>query len=205
MPSTLVFASHNKHKVEEIAQALSGKYELQSLTDIGCVTEIPETGTTLHENALLKARFVHQTYGLDCFADDTGLEIAALNNEPGVYSARYAGEHKSSEDNMDKVLTLLQGKEDRTARFRTVIALILQGKEYVFEGIVEGTIRTERAGTAGFGYDPIFEPKGYDVTFAEMTMEQKHQISHRGRAVELLIAFLATHLSSSDDNILPSE
>lgn len=186
----LVFATNNTHKLEEIQLALKDIFNIQSLKELGCNTDIPETGNSLVENALIKARFIHQEYHCDCFADDTGLEITALNGEPGVYSARYAGEQKNSEDNMDLVLQKLQGVKDRSAQFKTVIALILDGKEYLFEGIVEGQILPTRSGEKGFGYDPIFQPKGFDRSFAQMSTEEKNQISHRGKAVAQLITFL---------------
>lgn len=186
----LVIATNNAHKREEISRQIGDRFELLSLKDIGCEEDIPETGATLEENALIKARYIYQKYKMDCFADDTGLEVAALNNEPGVYSAHYAGTHGDSIANMALVLQKLRDKADRKAQFRTVIALILNGKEHLFEGKVSGTIRSELAGTAGFGYDPIFEPEGYSVTFAEMSVEQKNAISHRGRAVAKLISFL---------------
>jgi XTP/dITP diphosphohydrolase len=160
------------------------------LKDLGLDIDIPETGLTLQENALIKARFLYQQFNIDCFSDDTGLEIEALNGEPGVFSARYAGEEKSSEKNMDKVLNLLQNKSNRNARFVTVVALILDGKEFLFEGIVEGVIRKEKVGKHGFGYDPIFEPENSGLTFAQMTMDEKAQLSHRARALEKMISFL---------------
>lgn len=186
----LVFATNNAHKLEEIERMLGEKFELVSLREIGCREDIPETQDTLEGNALEKARYVKEHYGYDCFADDTGLEVEALDNRPGIYSARYAGPAKDAEDNMTKILEEMRGIANRKARFRTVIALLLEGKEYCFEGIVEGEILTERQGTEGFGYDPIFRPDGYAVSFAEMDMEEKNKISHRGRAVEKLVAFL---------------
>lgn len=186
----LVFATNNRHKLEEITRMLEDKYEIVSLEQIGCREDIPEDYETLQENALQKARYVKDHYGYDCFADDTGLEIEALNNRPGVYSARYAGPAKNPEDNMHKVLLEMEEKENRNARFRTVIALILDGKEHCFEGRVDGKILTERQGKTGFGYDPIFCPDGYKESFAEMDMERKNRISHRGKAVEKLVKFL---------------
>ena len=186
----IVFATNNGHKLSEVRQILGDRVEVLSLSDIGCDEEIPETGTTLEENALMKAQYIYDHYHEDCFADDTGLEVEALNNEPGVYSARYAGEHKSSEDNITKVLNNLGSSSNRNACFRTVIALILNGEEHLFEGRVDGTILTERHGSDGFGYDPIFQPDGYEVSFAEMSLNDKNAISHRGRAVEKLVAFL---------------
>ena len=186
----LVFATNNAHKLDEV-QAKAGEHiKILSLDDINCHEEIAETGFTFNENASIKSHFVYQQYDLNCFADDSGLEVTALNNEPGIYSARYAGEHGNHEANIDKMLQKLDGITDRRARFRTVISLMWRDCEYFFEGTVEGTIRTERCGKAGFGYDPIFEPDGYNVTFAEMSIEEKNRISHRGRAVDKLIQFL---------------
>ena len=187
----LVFATNNRHKLEEITRMLKDKYEIISLEEIGCREEIPEDYETLQENALEKARYVKEHYGYDCFADDTGLEIEALGNRPGVYSARYAGPAKNSEDNMHKVLGEMKGEQNRKARFRTVIALLLGGEEHFFEGIVEGKILEQQQGEIGFGYDPIFCPEGYRQSFAEMPMEQKNQISHRGQAVRKLAEFLS--------------
>jgi len=186
----LVFATNNAHKLEEVADKVAGKVKLLSLNDIGCHDEIAETGTTLQANASLKSYYIYQKYNLNCFGDDSGLEIDALNGEPGVYSARYAGEHGNHQANMDKVLENMKDKTDRSARFRTVISLIWEDKEYFFEGTVNGTIRHERSGSAGFGYDPIFQPDGYDITFAEMSMAEKNSISHRAIAVGKLIEFL---------------
>lgn len=186
----LVFATNNAHKLEEVADKLSGSIELLSLNDIGCHDDIEETGTTFNANASIKSHHIWNKYHLNCFGDDSGLEIDALNGEPGVYSARYAGEHGNHAANMDKVLEKLKDETNRKARFRTVISLLLDGREIFFEGTVEGTIRYERSGSGGFGYDPIFQPDGYDVTFAEMTMVEKNAISHRGRAVEKLVEFL---------------
>lgn len=189
-----VFATNNAHKLDEIRGILSGQQlEIVSLEEIGCREEIPETADTLEGNALQKARYIREHYGLDCFADDTGLEVKALNGAPGVYSARYAGgAGHDSEANMRKLLHELEGKEERTARFRTVIALILDGKEHLFEGIVNGEITKERKGTAGFGYDPIFRPEGYAETFAELGNTVKNRISHRAKAVRALAAYLST-------------
>jgi XTP/dITP diphosphohydrolase len=186
----LVFATNNAHKLEEVADKVAGKVKLLSLNDIGCHDDIAETGTTFQENASIKSYYIYQKYNLNCFGDDSGLEIDALNGEPGVYSARYAGEHGNHQANMDKVLEKLKDKTDRSARFRTVISLIWEGKEYFFEGTVNGTIRHERSGSAGFGYDPIFQPDGYTITFAEMSMAEKNSISHRAIAVGKLIEFL---------------
>lgn len=190
MAYQLVFATHNQHKLEEVAAKTGDTLQLLSLTDINCHDEIPETGVTFRENASIKSHYVASRYQLNCFADDSGLEVDALNGEPGVYSARYAGEPTDSEANMDKLLHNLQGKTNRRARFKTVISLLWNGQEHFFEGIAEGTIRTERSGAKGFGYDPIFEPEGYTITFAEMSMEKKNAISHRAKAMEQLIAFL---------------
>ena len=186
----IVFATHNSHKLEEIRNILGVEYEVLSLNDINCSEDIPETGDTLEENALQKARYVKEKYGYDCFADDTGLEVFALNNAPGVYSARYAGESKDSLANMQKVLKELEIKQDRRAQFRTVIYLILMGNTYQFEGKVEGWIIEAGRGNTGFGYDPVFVPNGYNETFAEMGPEIKNKISHRSQAVNKLKAFL---------------
>ena len=186
----MIFVTNNTHKLQEVSAMLDGKMALQSLRDIGCTDDIPETADTLEGNALMKARYIHERYGTDCFADDTGLEVAALNGAPGVYSARYAGPGHDSEANMQKLLTNLEGKSDRRAQFRTVIALIKEGKEYLFEGIVTGTILEEREEGEGFGYDPIFRPDGYEHSFARLGDEVKNRISHRARAVEKLVEFL---------------
>lgn len=185
----LVFATNNAHKLQEVAAMLGSEYELLSLSDIGCSEDIPETADTFSGNALQKARFVREHYGYDCFADDTGLEVTALGGDPGVRSARYAGNH-DSEANMTKLLAALDGKEDRSAQFRTVIALLLNGEEHLFEGIVTGHISEQRQGNGGFGYDPIFVPDGYTESFAELGMDVKNSISHRGRAVRKLVEFL---------------
>lgn len=186
----LIFSTNNEHKLEEVRAILSKRYLILSLKDLGDDTDVPETGETLEENALIKADYLWNTYKLNCFADDTGLEVEALNNAPGVYSARYAGEHKNSMDNVKKLLAELDGKENRKARFRTVIALILDGKKFLFEGIVNGTITTSLRGDSGFGYDPIFQPDGYNQTFAELGLEVKNDISHRARAIQELALFL---------------
>jgi XTP/dITP diphosphohydrolase len=183
----IIFATNNKHKLEEIKRIINNKIKILSLEDIKCFEEIPETGNTLDANALQKARFIYDKYNINCFADDTGLEIEALNGDPGVYSARYAGEAKSFDDNMNKVLDEMDGMSDRKACFRTVIALIIDGKESLFEGRVEGTILTLKQGTNGFGYDPIFKPSGYDLSFAQMNAEQKNSISHRFFAIDKMI------------------
>ena len=169
---------------------LGGSFRIASLKEIGCTDDIPETADTLEGNALQKARYVKDKFGYDCFADDTGLEVEALGGAPGVFSARYAGPGHDSEANMRKLLKELEGKMNRQAQFRTVVALLLEGREYTFEGIVCGTILTERRGTAGFGYDPVFVPEGYAETFAEMGSEEKNRISHRARAVQKLADFL---------------
>ncbi len=186
----LVFATNNKHKLEEIQAILGDQFKILSLKDIGCNEEIPEEQETLEGNASQKSFFVFNKFGYNCFADDTGLEIDSLNDEPGVYSARYAGEEKSAEANMNKVLDKLAKIKNRNARFRTVISLVIDGREELFEGIVDGEILTEKKGVSGFGYDPIFQPKGFKETFAEMNLTDKNKISHRGRAVEKLINHL---------------
>jgi XTP/dITP diphosphohydrolase len=186
----LVFASHNQNKVNEIKSLLPKTFDLVSLTDIGFLEEIPEIGLTLDENSQIKARTIYEKTGFFCFADDTGLEIEALNFEPGVYSARYAGEEKNDSENLQKVLTKLDGIPNRNARFRTVITLIIEHKEYSFEGIVEGKIILEKRGEFGFGYDPIFVPENESKTFAEMQMEEKNKFSHRARAFQKMIHFL---------------
>ena len=186
----IVFATNNEHKLRELREILKGEFELLSLHDINCNEEIPETGTTLEFNASQKANYVWNKYRFDCFADDTGLEIKALGNEPGVYSARYAGEEKSPEANMKKVLDKLANVKDRRARFRCVFSLIMNGVEHQFEGIVEGEILRTKEGTGGFGYDPIFKPDGYNQSFASLSPHEKNRISHRGRAVMKLVEFL---------------
>ena len=186
----LVFATNNKHKLEELQAILGNEIKLLSLKDIGCTEEIPEEQPTLEGNASQKSTFVFEKFGYPCFADDTGLEIDALNGEPGVYSARYAGEEKSAEANMNKVLKKLAKINNRKARFRTVISLIINDKENQFEGVVEGEILTEKKGDSGFGYDPIFQPNGFNTTFAQMNLADKNKISHRGRAVEKLVEYL---------------
>jgi len=186
----IVFATSNQHKLKEVRQLLDGMFELLSLEDIGCKEELPETSGTIPGNAFQKARYLHQHYEVDCFAEDTGLEIDALNGEPGVHSARYAGSGRSDASNMELVLKKLEGKKNRSASFRTVIALILNGREYNFEGIAPGTIRKAPSGTGGFGYDPIFQPDGFDITFAQMPASEKNAISHRGKAVQQLTGFL---------------
>ena len=186
----LVFATNNRHKLEEVRAILGNKIEVLSLNDIDCHDDIPETSDTLEGNALIKARYIHEKFGVDCFADDTGLEVEALNGEPGVYSARYAGEDCNPEANMYKLLQNLTGENNRNAQFRTVIALIINGEEKLFNGIVKGTISREKMGNAGFGYDPIFIPEGFSESFAQMTSEMKNSISHRYRATEELSNYL---------------
>ncbi|MFP5436689.1 MAG: non-canonical purine NTP diphosphatase [Bacteroidia bacterium] len=186
----LVFASNNKNKLQEIRHQLPAEIELLSLEDIGCTEDIPETADTIEGNAILKADYVTQKFGFNCFADDTGLEVDALNGAPGVYSARYAGEAKSAEANMDKLLAELNDNSNRKANFKTVIALNLNGQQHLFTGIVNGKITTQKAGNSGFGYDPVFQPEGLEVTFAQISLNEKAQLSHRGRAVKQLIAFL---------------
>jgi len=185
----LVFATNNQHKTEEIRLALSGQYEVLNLQDIGCDVDIPETADTFEGNASIKSKYVVENFKLDCFADDSGLEVEALNNEPGVYSARYSGGRDSLE-NIQLVLRKLEGKLNRKARFKTVISLMLNGENHIFEGVINGVIRTALSGSKGFGYDPIFQPEGYDVTFAEMDMAEKNKISHRAIALTKMIEFL---------------
>lgn len=187
----IVFATNNKHKLDEIREILGARFDVVSLKDIGCDVDIPETGDTLEENALMKAEYVKQHFGMDCFADDTGLEVEALNGAPGVHSARYAeGTDHDSNANMEKLLRELGNNNNRKARFRTVIALLLNGETHRFEGIVNGRIAFEKHGTEGFGYDPIFVPDGYQHSFAELGMDVKNHISHRARAVARLADFL---------------
>lgn len=191
MRKKFVFATNNSHKLEEVTAILGEKVELLSMKDIKCDTDIPETADTLEGNALLKARYIFDNYHLDCFADDTGLEVEALNGAPGVYSARYAGgEGHDAQANMLKLLHELDGMENRKAQFRTAISLILDGKEYLFEGVIKGEIIKEKRGDSGFGYDPVFMPEGYDRTFAELGNDIKNQISHRALAVQKLCEFL---------------
>ena len=186
----IVVATNNAHKLKEIAAILGQEIELLSLKDIQCFADIPETADTLEGNARQKAMYIYENYGMDCFADDTGLEVEALDGAPGVFSARYAGNGHDSEANMQKLLKELAGKENRKAQFRTVICLIRNGKEHLFEGIVKGEIIEEKRGSAGFGYDPIFVPEGFDKTFAELGNEVKNTVSHRALAVEKLCRFL---------------
>lgn len=191
----MVFATNNENKIKEIKEVLKNNFEILGLKDINCNVDLPETGTTLKDNALQKAQYIYDKFNINCFADDTGLEVEALNGAPGVYSARYAGPDKSAEDNMNLLLKKLEGVENRNARFVTVIALIINGKKYFFEGEVKGVITKTKCGNKGFGYDPVFKPDGYDCTFAEMTLEEKNKISHRGKAVSKLINFL-NHLNN---------
>jgi len=189
----LVFATNNPNKLSELQDLVPEGIEILSLKDINCNEELPETNPTLEGNALQKAKYVFDNYGYNCFADDTGLEIEALGGAPGVYSARYAGEDCKAEDNMKKVLTKLENKDNRNAKFRTVIALIIKGEENLFEGECSGNITKTKSGTEGFGYDPIFTPEGYEITFAEMSKQEKGAISHRGRAVVNLVDYLTTN------------
>ena len=186
----LVFASNNPNKIKEIQQLLTNSIQILSLESIGCYEEIPETADSIEGNAILKANYITQNYGYNCFADDTGLEVDSLDGEPGVYSARYAGEQKDANDNMNKLLENLLDKENRKAQFKTVVALNLNGKQFLFTGICKGEITLEKSGNQGFGYDPIFRPEGFNETFAELSMDIKNQISHRGKATKKLIDFL---------------
>ncbi len=186
----LVFATQNENKIKEIQVLLPNHIRLLSLKDIGCTEDIPETADTIDGNAILKAEYVKNKYGYDCFADDTGLEVDALGGAPGIYSARYAGEEKNDRANVDKLLTELKGKENRSARFKTVIALNFNDHEILFTGICTGTITTERRGSHGFGYDPVFQPDGHNKTFAEMDLNEKNRISHRSKATRELVSYL---------------
>jgi len=186
----IVFATNNANKILEIQSMLPESIEIISLESIGCHEDIPETADTIEENAIMKANYVTEKYGYDCFADDTGLEVDALNGEPGVFSARYAGEQRSAEDNMTLLLSNLKDKTNRKAQFKTVITLNLKGKQHLFTGIAKGEITLERAGNQGFGYDPIFRPENYQETFAQLPLETKNKIGHRGKATVELIAFL---------------
>lgn len=185
----LVFATNNIHKTEEVAKILSPDHEVLNLKDINCLVDIPETGDSFAENATLKSTYVYENFGLDCFSDDSGLEVEALNNAPGIFSARYSG-IKDDQINLELLLKNMEGQTNRKARFRTVISLIQNGKNHLFEGTIEGTIRTSPSGNKGFGYDPIFQPNGYEITFAEMEMTEKNNISHRALAMQQLISFL---------------
>ena len=196
----LVFATHNRHKLDEVRAALGPGFELLTPADCGLTDEIPEDQDTLEGNAAQKAHFIHDRTGLNCFADDTGLEVTALGGEPGIYSARYAGPDCNPDDNIDLLLARLEDKEDRSARFRTVIALLIDGREYLFEGRVDGEIMPARSpGAEGFGYDPVFRPEGYEQTFAQMPLDEKNRISHRGRAVAELAAFLAAYAGNQPE------
>ena len=186
----LVFATNNRHKLDDVRAIVGDRVEVLSLNDIGCYDDIPETADTLQGNALIKARYIHEKFGVDCFADDTGLEVEALDGAPGVYSARYAGEECDSEANMQKLLQNLTGKSNRNAQFRTVIALIIKGEEKLFNGIVKGTITEEKRGDSGFGYDPVFVPEGFSESFAQMSGDMKNSISHRYRATRELSNYL---------------
>lgn len=186
----LVFATNNKNKIIEVEQMLPPSIKIISLESIGCLEEIPETADTIEENAIMKANYVSEKYGYDCFADDTGLEVDALGGAPGVYSARYAGEQRNADDNMTKLLGALTDNVNRSAQFKTVIALNLGGKQKLFTGIVKGEITLEKTGKQGFGYDPLFRPEGYEVTFAELSLEEKAVISHRGKATKQLLEYL---------------
>ena len=195
----LVFSTNNPHKLRELEEILKGEFTLLSLNDISCTDDIPETGDTLEANASQKSFYIWERFGIDCFSDDSGLEVEILNNEPGVHSARYAGESRNADENVSKLLFELEGKKNRKARFRCVISLIIQGKEFLFEGRVDGEILTERKGEGGFGYDPVFSPVGFDQSFAQMDADLKNGMSHRGRAVQKLVAFLTqTHNSLHD-------
>ena len=186
----LVFATNNEHKLHEIRKLLDNSIELMSLNEIACDEDIPENQNTLEGNAAEKSFFIYNKYGVNCFADDTGLEIQALNGEPGVYSARYAGEQRNAENNMNLVLDKLSKIKNRKARFRTVISLVIDGHETQFEGVVDGRIMEEKLGKTGFGYDPIFQPEGLNLSFAQMSLDEKNKISHRGRAVQKLVEYL---------------
>ena len=195
MPLKLVFATNNQHKLEEVADKLKGQIELLTLGDIDCNDDIEETGSTFEENASIKSWYIFEKYCLNCFGDDSGLEVEALNGEPGVYSARYAGEYGNHSANIEKLLHKLKDVENRQARFITVISLMWNGVEHFFEGTVEGTIRYERDGTGGFGYYPFFQPDGCTITFAEMSLEEKNKLSHRAKAVEKLVEFLNSNIT----------
>ncbi|MFP4448264.1 MAG: non-canonical purine NTP diphosphatase [Bacteroidales bacterium] len=192
----LLFATNNPHKKKEIQDLLDESFNILSLEDVGYIGDIPEDKNTLEENAMQKAEYIYEITGMNCFADDTGLEVDALKGKPGVYSARYAGEQKNSEANILKLLKELEGKSNRKAHFRTVVALVLDGEQYFFEGIVNGKIIHTKKGESGFGYDPVFIPDGYDITFAEMPLRLKNQISHRSRAMNKLTSFLKKQFTS---------
>ena len=186
----LVFATNNLNKLKEVQSLIPQYIELLTLADIGCFEDVPETQDTIEGNAIQKAEFIKEHYGYDCFADDTGLEVEALNGAPGVFSARYAGEQRNSEDNIQKILENLENKSNRNAAFKTVIALELCGKQHLFTGVCKGEITRNKVGDQGFGYDPIFKAEGYDQTFAEIALDEKNRIGHRGKAIRLLVEFL---------------
>ena len=188
--TSLVFATNNPNKIYEIKQLITKELHIKNLKDINCFVDIPETGNTIQQNAFLKANYIFKNFNENCFADDTGLEVDSLNGAPGVFSARYAGDHRSAADNNEKLLKELSSKKIRTARFKTVIALIIDGETNYFEGVCEGTIAESPRGNNGFGYDPIFIPQGYNLTFAEMSLREKNKISHRGKAIQKLVEFL---------------
>ena len=190
----ICFATNNPHKLQEVSNLLGDAFRILSLKDIGCEDELPETHETLEENSFEKAEYVHRRYGIPCFADDTGLEVNVLNGAPGVYSARFAGPRKDSLDNIKLLLEKLKGSTDRSARFRTVITFIFGRDVHYFEGIIHGKIADQLRGSSGFGYDPVFIPEGYDISFAEMNLEQKNRISHRGIAIRKLVDFLKNRL-----------
>ena len=192
----IVFATNNPNKIYEIQSMLPNDIEIISLESIGCNVDIPETANTIEGNAIQKANYVLEKYGYDCFADDTGLEVETLNNEPGIFSARYAGEQRNADDNMNKLLSKLENKSNRIARFKTVICLNLNAKQHLFTGIAKGEITKQKSGIGGFGYDPIFQPDGFYETFAEISLELKNEISHRGKATSKLINFL-----NADDTV----
>ena len=194
----IVFATHNLNKSSEVADLLSGIYKVRNLNDLNLKDEIPETGSTIEENSLIKARFLYEKFGIDCFADDSGLEVEALNGEPGVRSARYSGELKDDSRNVKLLLENLSGKTNRKGRFRTVITLLLDGNEKQFEGVIGGTIIEEERGSSGFGYDPVFIPEGQNLTFAEMSAREKNTISHRGKAVRELVEYLRKSLPANE-------
>lgn len=186
----IVFATHNANKLKEVQKLIPNNFQLLSLDDINCHEDIPETQLTIKGNALQKAEFIKQHYQVNCFADDTGLEVEALNGDPGVFSARYAGPQRDSEDNIQKLLKNLEGQTNRNAQFKTVIALYLNGEMHTFTGICQGTITQEKQGEGGFGYDPVFQANGYEQTFAEISLEEKNRIGHRGKAIQQLVSFL---------------
>lgn len=190
MKKKLVFATNNQHKLQEVRAIINNEFEIMSLKDINCTDDIPETTDTFQGNALQKAHYIKDKYGFDCFADDSGLEVEALGGAPGVHSARYATNGHDHKANIAKLLKEMDGKENRAAQFRTVAALIINGEEHLFEGIIKGTIKTEEHGVNGFGYDPVFQPEGYDMTFAEMSEEEKNKISHRAIAMGKLCKYL---------------